>query len=296
MNKKNLYLLLIAIFSLAGVIQAQAQEKLSQDSTQLLFDDDGSLTQIKNKLEDVDAKIIKINPRKDDVVWRRTILRVVDLRELQNRPLYLPAEDLTEETQKNLFAIIFSHILDSTLKAYKSPVNPAQTFVPKFTEENLFNLEEFLNATDLVGYEDKYELINYLTPGVVKYYVQEVWYFNKATSTFHNKILAIAPFYDERYNTRAENVRTSVYFWVSFDHLRPFLQEEFLKVSGRNTAPLVDFDNFLVSRQFDSYIIKDYGVDSRDIDSNIEDPRFIRQEQQRIEAEILDFEQDLWHY
>ena len=131
--------------------------------------------------------------------------------------------------------------------------------------------------------------------GVTKFYIQEVWYFNKATSTFHNKILSIAPVYDEHYNPRSD-MRTGVFFWVPYDNLRPYLQEEFMKINGRNVAPLVNYDEFLISRQFDSYIIKDYDLISQDIDKNIENPDIIRREQQRVEDEILNFEQDLWHY
>lgn len=308
---KTLKIYLAVAFFLAGglVLQAQealdahpkatseppAHEELSQDSTQLFFDYTGAVNRITTTPVEVAAKIIKINPRIDDVVWSKSVLRVVDLRELQNQPLYYPMEDLAEDTQKNLFAIIFSHILDGTLMGYKSQTNMDQTFVPKFKKENEFKVDEFLQANDLTFYESIYDKINYLTPGIVKYYIQEVWYFNKATSTMHNKILAIAPLYDENYNTRA-GVRTGVFFWVPFDNLRPFLQEEFIKITGRNTSPLTDFDNFLVSRQFNSYIMKDYDVLSYDIDRNLTDPNRIREEQERVELEILNFDQDLWEY
>jgi hypothetical protein len=63
----------------------------------------------------------------------------------------------------------------------------------------------------------------------------------------------------------------------------------------------MDFDHFLTGGFYDSYIIKDYDITGRDIDYSPNadedlDPRFIRQEQDRIENEILNFEQDLWAY
>ncbi len=278
-----------------AVKEVKVKEKLSADSTQLFFDNLGGLNRIMPKPEEVQARIIKINPRIDDIAWSKAVLRVIDLRELQNRPLYYPVEDLAPESQKNLFSIIFAHVLDGSIKAYKSQTNMEQTYVPTFTKENLFNVEEFLEANDLTYYEGIYDKVNYLTPGVTKYYIKEVWYFNKATSTVNNKILAIAPIYDENYNSRSD-IRTGVWFWVPFDDLRPYLQQEFALVTGRNTTPLIDFDNFLVSRQFNSYIIKEYDALGYDIDRNIDDPDLIRERQNRVELEILNFDEDLWQY
>ncbi|MDR3328079.1 MAG: gliding motility protein GldN [Prevotellaceae bacterium] len=276
----------------------QAQQKLSSDSTQLLFDNNGALTQIRVEPEHVQNKVISINPRIDDVIWRRKVLRVVDLREQQNRSLYYPVEDLAPGAPKNLFAIIFSNLLEGKLTAYKSQTNFEQTYVPDFTAENLFNVEDFLDVTGLRYQDDNtWARVNYMAPGVIKYYLQVLYYFNKATSTFHSQIMAIAPLYDENYNHMAgEDIHTSVYFWVPFESLRPFLQEDFIKMNGRNTMANVDFDEFLNSNYYHSYIMKDYDITSKDVDATIKDPRFIRQEQNRIEAEILDFEQDLWAY
>jgi gliding motility associated protien GldN len=295
MKRFKFYLPVALFLGLIG--NAQAQEQLSQDSTQLLFDDNGAFTQIKVTPEDVATKIVTINPRNDDVLWRKTVLRVVDLRELQNRPLYYPAEDLEEISQKNLFGIIYSHVLDGSLTAYKSQVNLTQTYVPTFTPQNVFNVEEHLDVTNLrYNFEDTWSRVNAMTPGVVKYYIQVVTYIDKSTSVFKSKILAIAPLYDENYNRSLPEVRTGVFFWVPYERLRPFLQEEFIKMNGRNTMPLIDFDNFFIGEYYDSYIIKDYDITSNDIDKNLEDPIEIRKQQDRVEAEILDVEQDLWSY
>jgi gliding motility associated protien GldN len=295
MKRLKFYLSVAVLFSILGSVQAQ--QKLSEDSTQLFFDDFGTLTQIKVEPQDVAKKFIKINPRIDDIAWQKKVLRVIDLRELQNRPLYYPSDDMEPTSQKNLFAIIYSHVLDGTLTAYKSQSNPDQTYVPTFTPENVFNVEEHLDATNLryLTEDNVWARVNWMAQGVVKYYLQIVTYFDKSTSEFKSKIIAIAPLYDERYNAKTD-IRTSVFFWVSFEQLRPFLMEEFVKMSGRNTTPIIDFDYFLVNGEYDSYIIKDYDVTGKDIDKDIKDPLMIRQEQDRIEAEILNFEQDLWSY
>ena len=311
--------LIFSIIALAVCSLATAQKEIPDSARELLFDANGAFTRVTATEEDVNAKLITINPLIDDVKWKKTVLRVIDLREQQNESLFYPCQDMSEETQKNLFAIIFYNFLKGKLVGYLDKKNPDQTFVPLFIKENEVNVADsasfpYLQYEYFEGEETEYQKINKITQSCVKYYIQEVWYFDKHTSTFKSKILAIAPIFDARYNTNSdvggqlggyeeENRPSGVWFWFPYEKVRPFLQEEYIKMSGRNTQPLLNFDDFFTTRQFYSYVIKDYDLRSRDIDRSVylpdedpEKPFRIREEEERVEAEILDFEQDLWNY
>ena len=304
MKHYRFFTTLIATFTFCAIINAQ---KEIPDSTEVLFDSNGSFTRVINTPEEVNAKLITINPLIDEVVWRKIVTRVVDLREQVNRPLYYPdaseGNEMDETTQKNLFAIILYNLYKENLAVYVDP-NLGGPDVPQFKEEFKKKYEDFDFFKNEVMLEftgdDIYKIINYVTPGVIKYYVQEVWYFNKTTSTFHNKIIAIAPFFDQRYHLEnGENgaIGTSdPLFWIPYEKLRPFLQEEFVKMTGRNITPLVNFDEFFTTRQFYGYIVKDYDMQNRQLEDISKDPVYLKQEQDRIENEILTFEQDLWSY
>ena len=100
--KHNKFLFVLFILSFSLIVNAQ---KEIPDSTEVLFDDNGSFTRVINTPEEVNAKLIKINPLIDEVVWRKVVTRVIDLREQMNRPLYYPKTDMDDASQKNLFAI-----------------------------------------------------------------------------------------------------------------------------------------------------------------------------------------------
>jgi gliding motility associated protien GldN len=211
---------------------------------------------------------------------------------------------MDETSQKNLFAIMIYNFANGKLVGYNSPEGGPN--VPKFIKENEVKYEDVgffhtaISYEDLPNPEDIYEKINYLSAGIIKYYIQEVWYFNKTTSTFHNKIIAIAPFFDKRYHPHADNEdapnTSDGIVWFPYDKLRPFLQEEFVKMTGRNITPLVNFDDFFTTRQFYGYIVKDHDLQNRELRTVSDDPTYLKQEQDRIENEILNFEQDLWNY
>ncbi len=304
----------LAVIALAMSMMASAQKEIPDSATELLFDANGAFTRITTTEQDVQSKIITLNPLIDDVPWKKTVLRVIDLREEQNKPLYYPNQDIREDTQKNLFAIIFYNFLKGKLIGYKDNSNPEQTYVPRFIPENAIEASDsskfpYLSAEYFEGEDDEYAKINKITESCVKYYIQEVFYFDKHTSTFHSKILAIAPIFDSKYNKGTlggyleEERPSGVWFWFPYEKLRPFLQEEYIKMSGRNTQALLNFDDFFTTRQFYSYIIKDYDVRGKDLDQQIQlddndpnKPIRIKEEEDRVESEILDFEQDLWNY
>lgn len=316
--------LILFFISLLSVSFANAQKELP-DSTSFMFDSNGGLTRVVATQTEAKAKMITINPRIEDVIWRKMVLRVIDLRELNNRSLYYPIENIDEESQKNLFAIIFKNWVKGELPSYQK-VGDGDLDVPDFTNENRLdpvkkinswlNKDAIANSWDLGAITDLndldenqiYKMINSLSKGIIKYAVQEIWYFDKSTSTVQNKIVAIAPFFDYRYGswpdaglTGSISSRNGDWGWFSYEQLRPFLHQEFIRMNGKNIAPLVNFDDFFTKRMFTGYIIRDYDLKNSLLDEDLkdfteEDVQKIRQEQQRIEDEILNFEMDLWSY
>lgn len=310
--------LILSLIALICFSFANAQREVA-DSTELMFDANGGLTRVASSEDEAKAKLITVNPRLEDVVWRKMVMRIVDLRELTNRSLYYPVDNISETSQKNLFAIIFKNWAEGKLPSYQKG-GDTDLDIPDFTAENIVNPDstivkwqrnEHMSANPAIESGDIYGIINALSKGVIKYAIQEIWYFDKSTSTVQNKIIAISPLFDINYGpwnnlgpTEAMLGGNGYWGWFSYEQLRPFLQQEYVRMNGKNIAPLVNFEDFFTKRMFNGYIIRDYDLKSTRLDENSsedgsytqEDVLKIKQEQDRIENEILNFEQDLWSY
>jgi len=88
-----------------------------------------------------------------------------------------------------------------------------------------------------------------------------------------------------------------ILFWIAFDELRPYLAQQFI-IPSQNETKRVTYDEFFQKRLYATYLVGEGNMYNR----MLLDPQYkytekeIKREQARIEAELLDFEQDLWEY
>jgi hypothetical protein len=93
----------------------------------------------------------------------------------------------------------------------------------------------------------------------------------------------------------------SVLFWIPFDALRPYLANQYI-IPMQNEVKRVTFDEFFQKHLYASYIVGDGNMYNKNIldfqtrqgqDMTEEE---VKKEQNRIQTEMLNFEQDLWEY
>jgi gliding motility associated protien GldN len=116
----------------------------------------------------------------------------------------------------------------------------------------------------------------------------------------YSKIIAIAPMYALRPdNTESKEsmayFRNSILCWIAFDELRPYLVKQNVIADGNDTERL-NYDDFFTQRLYDSYLLGDSNMYSRMLLDYMADESKLKSEQQRIETELMNFEQDLWEY
>ncbi|MGN0226565.1 MAG: gliding motility protein GldN [Paludibacteraceae bacterium] len=302
-----------------GVVTAQAQHNVIS-----FFDEMGSARIQTAEFSPSHDTIVMVDHRIDDVIWSRYIYRVIDMRYKQNYQLYFPTKS-DDADYRNLFKVITDAVVDG-MPIYEKNM---ETIKPDFKQEpisrnvipTMFMADDpmadysddpthfDITSSDamLVHYdsiEDKLSFHFYpfekLVRNQLKYLTQEVVFFDKHTSRLHIKIIGIAPLQSDKISTRdstnlMSSLRESIMFWIPFDKLRPYMAMQYA-IPNRNETKRVTYDEFFQKRLFTSYIVGEGNMYNRYIPDYAISEDEIKKEQKRIEAELLNFEQDLWEY
>lgn len=225
-------------------------------------------------------------PNERDILWQKTIWRIIDVREKMNHTFTYPIMPF--------FDVLVNAAKTGEVKLY-SPIK--DDFSIEMTAEDMNNS---LFRTDTVPiWKNQFEMTlevvktEVFYEDIKRFRVKEVWYFDSHDSQLKVRILGIAPLqeiYGEDGNFRYEKPL----FWVHYPTSREVLAREQVFVES-NEASRMTWEDLFEMRKFSSYITKEGNVRNNrleDLYSGVD----ILLESEKIKQDIFNYEHDLWTY
>jgi gliding motility associated protien GldN len=240
--------------------------------------------------------------READVMWSKTVYRMVDLRQTQNLSLYYPTKPIGG--RMNLVDIILYGIDNEGIRAF-STNDPVNEFTAQMTIDDINTA--FDAGLDTVKTTDPNTGEIILQPvdnprksdEVKELLLKEQWFFDKNHSVMKVRIIGICPirvYYrlDDNKMPTDELLKKQT-MWVYFPEIRPLLANHEI-YNPNNDAQRISFDDFFMQRRFTGFIFAE---------SNVYNNRWINSyslgvdallEADKLKEYLFNIEHDLWEY
>lgn len=250
-----------------------------------------SLPELTTRAQDLNERLTQ---EVGNARWMRVIYREVDLTKEQNAPLYYPIRPVNGNS--NLFTKIFQAFSENRIDAYEY-IGDYEDFSDQYKVG--FN-KEFLDRyyifyEEVPGREGESTLVineaDIPSADVRSYYVKEAWYFDQNNSVFDIKILAICPIL---YSAADFGEERRPMFWLPYENIRPYIRNSYIMTSNTNNAKTFSIDDYFRRRMYDGEIVKTENLMNRSLVEYCPTPDSLKREQERIEAQLVAFENTLY--
>ena len=230
-------------------------------------------------------------PAPTDVVWKRDIYRTLDMTKEKNAALYYPVEPLGDRV--NLFTLVIRLVADGKVPAYEYRSDGNELF----TEDNKYKVTDMLEKF-YIYYEEKDGHITIndsdIPSGeVLSYFIKESSFYDQRTATYTTRVTAICPVLHRSGDFGSETTKYPM-FWLNYDEVSPYLGMTPLMTSSYNNVSNMSIDDYFVRSLYEGDIYKTANLQNKLLAQYCPNDTAMKAEQQRIEKELVTFENKLW--
>ena len=263
----------------------------------------------------------KVDPLKYGFVEDKDILKsmvvweIIDLNDKINQPIYHNEDGLVSQN-KSLYQVLYDAIISGKIQE----VYDDEMFMTRIAPEEIANRVRFESLSD-AGVEKINEQGSPLTDEQKKEYidtyevfsadvklikVKGIWYIDRRDGQMKYRLIGIAAMGQDP-STKGQvgpdgmpiNQDDSMIdlFWVYYPNAREILANSIV-YNGKNISSDISFDDILNARRFSSIIYKsENGLGNGVIVDYVpDDAEGQLEESDRIKAQILQMESDMWNY
>jgi gliding motility associated protien GldN len=255
-------------------------------------DPDAPLDGIVERKTILEKQVLPYEPlRESDVMWSKTIWRVVDVREKINLPFVYPEERFID--------ILMNGIRDSVsgggIRAYKAENDKFHYRLSVQEAMNIGSRVDTITTVDPITYETKYKVVasKFDPESVKRFRIKEFWYFDKQYSVLKVRILGIAPLRDVT-DDAGNFLYEQPLFWVRYPDCREYFARHRVFVDGNDSNPM-SWEDVFEMRRFSSSIFKESNVYGRRLPNYLTGVDILL-EGEKIKQDIFNTEHDLWSY
>ncbi len=225
----------------------------------------------------------------EDVVWRRDIYRQLDLTQDANAPLYYPVTPSGKN--QNLFTYLFRLVLSGRITAYQYKLDGNESF----EEADKAEVKELMERY-YITYEERdgrlvVEPSDIPSAEVTRFYIKETSYFDQRSATYKARVTALCPVLMSGADEFGTEATPYPLFWVKYDDVATYLSRLPLMASNLNNVTNMTADDYFTLNRYQGKIYKTNNMQGRVLPKDSTGVA----EQQRIEQQLHDFEQGIWH-
>lgn len=224
-----------------------------------------------------------------DVVWRRDIYRQLDLLEDANAPLYYPVEPRGKE--QNLFTYLFRLFLSGRIPVYTYKLDGNESF----DEKDKADAHELLDRYSIYYEESDGKVTvpesDIPSAEVKRFYVKESSYFDQRSATYRTRVTALCPVLMRGADDFGTEATPYPLFWVNYDDVASYLSRMPVMASNLNNVTNMTVDDYFTMNRYQGKIYKTNNLQGRVLANDSSRVG----EQARIELQLKDFEEHIWH-